>query len=64
MVDGYVVNSHGDRCCPLRAGLWDPFQMAVLWLINGGVILTTSDTWDDPPSGGWLGKPQRKCEIC
>ena len=21
---------------PLRIGLWDPFQMAVLWLVNGG----------------------------
>ena len=21
---------------PLRIGLWDPFQMTVLWLINGG----------------------------
>ena len=21
---------------PLRIGLWDPFQMAVSWLINGG----------------------------
>ena len=33
---GYVVNNHGDRCCPLRIGLWDPLQMAVSWLINGG----------------------------
>ena len=33
----------------LRIGLWDPFQMACLWLINGGDpnhLLT----WDDPPS--------------
>ena len=22
---------------PLRIGLWDPFQMAFLWLINGGL---------------------------
>ena len=32
-----------------RIGLWDPFQMAFLWLINGGDpnhLLT----WDDPPS--------------
>ena len=21
---------------PLRKGLWDPFQMAILWLANGG----------------------------
>ena len=21
---------------PLRIGLWDPFQMAFVWLINGG----------------------------
>ena len=24
------------RFRPLRMGLWDPFQMAFLWLINGG----------------------------
>ena len=29
-------HNHGDRCCPRRIGLWDPFQMAFLWLINGG----------------------------
>ena len=33
---GYVVSKHGDRFRPLRIGLWDPFQMAVSWLINGG----------------------------
>ena len=27
---------YGDRCCPLRIGLWDPFQMGISWLINGG----------------------------
>ena len=31
---GYVVNHHGDRFRPL--GLWDPFQMAFSWLIDGG----------------------------
>ena len=29
-------------------GLWDPFQRAVSWLINGGYYLLTN--WDDPPS--------------
>ena len=33
---GYVVNNHGDRFCPRRIGVWDPFQMAFLWLINRG----------------------------
>ena len=33
---GYMVNSPGDRFRPIRMGLWDPFQMAVSWLINGG----------------------------
>ena len=23
--DLYVVNNHGDRCCPQDLGLWDPF---------------------------------------
>ena len=31
-----MVSNHGDRCCPQDLGLWDPFQMAFLWLINGG----------------------------
>ena len=45
-------NNHGDRCCPLRIGLWDPFQMAELKMaaIHGGVILTSYKSWDDPPS--------------
>ena len=35
---------------PLNIGLWDPFQMALFsWLINGGPILTTYKSWDDPP---------------
>ena len=39
--------------CPLRIGLWDPFQMTlVLWLTNGGGLLTTYKSWDDPPSTG------------
>ena len=29
---GYVVNNHGGRFCPLRIGLWDPFQMVFSWL--------------------------------
>ena len=31
---GSVVDNHGDR--PVRIGLWDPFQMAFLWLLKGG----------------------------
>ena len=31
-----MVNSHGDRFCPLSVGLWDPFQIAFFGLINGG----------------------------
>ena len=39
------------RFSPLRIGLWDPFQMANSWLLNGGwVILATYKSWDDPPS--------------
>ena len=26
-------------------GLWDPFQLAVSWLIDGGDPITTYDTW-------------------
>ena len=47
-------------CCPLRIGLWDPFQMAFSWLINGGdpnhlligmILQAQPDpNWDDPPS--------------
>ena len=33
------LNKHGDRCCPLTIGLWDPFQMASFWLINGGYLV-------------------------
>ena len=25
-----VVNNNGDRCCPLRIGIWDPFQLACI----------------------------------
>ena len=42
---GYVVNNHGD---PMSVGVWDPFQMAFLWIINGGYYVLAS--WDDPPS--------------
>ena len=44
--DLQLVRNDADRFRPLRMGLWDPFQMAFLWLINR-VILTTN--WDDPP---------------
>ena len=30
-----MVNSHGDRFRPLRIVLWDPFQVAFLWIVNG-----------------------------
>ena len=36
--DLQVVSNHGDRKSP-RLGLRDPFQMAFLWLINGGYEL-------------------------
>ena len=34
-MDGYVVNNHGDRCCPLN---WDMplINGRTSWLINGG----------------------------
>ena len=35
------VNNHGDRCCPLRIGLWDYFQMAEL---HGGSTTADRDT--------------------
>ena len=32
---------------PLRIGFWDPFQMAFLWLINGGDPITTeTKSWE------------------
>ena len=36
---GYVVSNHGDRKCPLRIGLWDPFQMAFHSMAYKGVGL-------------------------
>ena len=30
-----MVNDHSDRCCPLRIGLVDPFQMAIHCLYMG-----------------------------
>ena len=41
-MDGSVVNNRSDCFRPLRIGLWDPFQMACLWLLHGG-LLTTYD---------------------
>ena len=35
--------------CPLKIGLWGPFQMAFPWLINGGGYSPLTN-WDDPPS--------------
>ena len=39
MTDGYVVNNHGNRCCPLtgRCGTLSKWPK---WLINSGYILT------------------------
>ena len=50
-----MVNNHGDRKSPKdRVGL-DPFQMAFIngskWLKKMGLILTTYESSDDPPSG-------------
>ena len=39
-----------DNFIPLRIRLWDPFQMAMKTACKWGLILTTYDTWDDPPS--------------
>ena len=39
-----LVNNHGDRCCPLRIGLWDPF---LKWSFFGWK--TRGSNWDDPP---------------
>ena len=52
---GYVVNNYGEVLVPLRIKLSNPFQMAELHLcmactVNGGGILTTYKSWDDPPS--------------
>ena len=48
---GYVVNNHGEYVSPLKIGLWDHFQNGLsLHGLYMGVILTTYDTWDDPPS--------------
>ena len=50
-----MVNNHGDRKSPKdRVGL-DPFQMAFLWLINGGYLPLTN--WDDPPSSSMCHSP-------
>ena len=46
MMDGYVVNNHGDRKSPNwghSPGKW-PWK----WLIKGGYYLLPK--WDDPPS--------------
>ena len=51
-----MVHTHGEYIGPLRIGLWDPFQMGVSWLINGGDPNHLYTNWDDPPS---LGSGQR-----
>ena len=33
----------------LRTGVIPPFQMAVSWLVDGG-LLSLHTNWDDPPS--------------
>ena len=45
-----MVHKHGDCFRPLKVGLWDPFQMAVLCFINGGDPNYLLTGWDDPPS--------------
>ena len=45
-------HNHGDRCCPLSVGLWDPFQMVFPWLINGGDPNYLRYLGAHPPSTG------------
>ena len=44
---------------PLTIGLWDPFQMAFSWLINGGDPNHLRPSWDGPPSS-----PPKKSVDC
>ena len=46
------MNNHGDRKSPKDRVVGPLPNGRTLWLINGGPILTTYDTWDDPPSKG------------
>ena len=32
--DLYVVNNHGDRMSPKDVGLWDPFQIAYMFMAS------------------------------
>ena len=46
--DGLPVDVSGFYSClisPLRIGLWDPLQMAVFGLVNGGDPITTYIQW-------------------
>ena len=47
-MDGSVVNNHGDHTAPRVAGPLPNGHEHGLY--KWGVILTTYDTWDDPPS--------------
>ena len=57
---GYVVNNHGDRFCPkwgYSPYKWPNFMATYKWS-----LLTTYDTWDDPPGGAnkSIGKTPKK----
>ena len=65
------VRHHGDRYCPLRIGLWDPFRMAMkiaynwVWswpLTSPGMILQIPQihiSWESPRRGSKLTAPHR-----
>ena len=65
---GYVVNNHGDWNSPIPGVVGPLPNGRTSWLIDGGYLLTTYDTWGDPTSGspkisqtsldGWV---QRQC---
>ena len=47
MVDKLFITI-GDRKSPGSRAPWDPLQMAVSWLINGGELLTTYPSPGNP----------------
>ena len=55
------VNNHGDWFRPLRIGLWDPFQMAVLWLIVTNHPWTPNhEKWRFSTSNIWVITPKNE----
>ena len=42
---GWFSGFYSCLISPLRIGLWDPLQMAVFWLANGGDPITTYIQW-------------------